>query len=79
MREFFIFLAPIVAIAVLVIEFKKGFNKQALIVSAGITMVINMLLMERLSLYGFLFFLTVPLALIYIAICLILSVLERKS
>lgn len=79
MREFFIFLAPVAAVIVLLIALKKGFNRQAFIVSAGITMVINMLLMERLSMYGFIFFLTVPLAVIYVVICLVLSLVENKS
>ncbi len=79
MREFFIFLAPVAAVIVLLIALKKGFNRQAFIVSAGITMVINMLLMERLSMYGFIFFLTVPLAVIYVVICLVLSLVEKKS
>lgn len=79
MREFFIFLAPVAAVIVLLIALKKGFNRQAFIVSAGITMVINMLLMERLSMYGFIFFLTVPLAVIYVVICLVLCLVEKKS
>lgn len=79
MREFFIFLAPVAAIIVLLVALKKGFNKSAFIVSAGITMVINMLLMEKLSIYGFICCLTIPLAVIYVLICLALSIMERRK
>ncbi len=73
------FLPPFLAIAVLVTAIINGFNKQAFFVAAGITMVINMFAMHYLTLYGFLCTLTIPLAGIYVAICLVLSIRERRD
>lgn len=79
MQYLLLFLPPAAAVAVLVIALRKGFNKQAFFVSAGITMVINMFAVHRLTIYGLICTLTLPLAGIYVAICLVLSVLERRS
>lgn len=73
------FLPPAVAVIVLLIAIKNGFNKQAFMVAAGITMVINMFAIQRLTLYGLLCTLTVPLAAIYVLICLWLSIRERRE
>lgn len=73
------FLPPVVAVAVLLVAIKNGFNKQAFMVSAGITMVINMFAMHKLTWYGLLCTLTIPLAAIYVLICLWLSVKERRG
>ena len=59
------FLPPVVAVIVLLVAIKNGFNKQAFMVSAGITMVINMFAMHKLTWYGLLCTLTVPLAAAY--------------
>ncbi len=72
-------LPPIVAITVLVVAIKKGFNKQAFVVSAGVTMLISMFTMHNATWYGFICTLTIPLAGIYVAICLGLSIKERRG
>ena len=79
MRGILLLIPPAVAIAVLVIAIKKGFNKQAFMVSAGITMVINMFTIHNATWYGLMCTLTVPLAGIYVLICLFLSVMERRG
>lgn len=73
------FLPPVVAVIVLIIAVKNGFNKQAFMVSVGITMVINMFALNKLTWYGLLCTLTVPLAAIYVLICLWLSIKERRN
>ncbi|SCJ82569.1 Uncharacterised protein [uncultured Eubacterium sp.] len=73
------FLPPVAAMIVLLIAIKNGFNKQAFVVSAGITMVINMFAIHKLTWYGLICTLTVPLAAIYVLICLWLSIRERRS
>ena len=75
---FLLFLPPFLAIAVLVAALKNGFHKGAFFVSAGVTMVIAMFLMDKVSLYGLLCIITIPLATIYVVICLVLSLLERR-
>lgn len=79
MTYFLIFLPPVAAVAVLLVALKKGFNKQAFVVAAGIAMVIAMFAMHKLTLYGLICVLTIPLAVIYVAICLVLSLLERRE
>lgn len=73
------FLPPAAAVIVLIAALKSGFNKQAFLVSAGITMVINMFAIHSLSWYGLLCTLTLPLAGIYVAICLVLSLREHRG
>lgn len=70
---------PLAAIIVLIVAIKNGFNKQAFFVSAGITMLINMFTMHNATWYGFLCTLTIPLAGIYVLICLALSIKERRG
>ena len=74
-------LSPIIiSVIVLIYALRRSFNKRALIVSAAITMVVEMMMMmmkNNDTWYVFLFSLTVPLAVSYVAICLVLSVLER--
>lgn len=72
-------LPPVVSIIVLIIAIKKGFNKSALYISIGITMLINMFAMHHLTLYGFLCTLTIPLTVIYLIICFFLSISERRE
>lgn len=79
MSYILLFLPPVVAVAVLLVAIKNGFNKQAFMVSAGITMVINMFALSRLTLYGLLCTLTIPLAAIYVLLCLWLSIRERRG
>lgn len=73
------FLPPLVAVIVLLVAMKNGFNKQAFMVSAGITMVINMFGLYKLTWYGLICTVTVPLAAVYVLICLWLSIKERRS
>lgn len=74
-----LFLLPLLALIVLLIAIKNGFNKSAFIVSLGATMVINMFALHHLTWYGFLCTLTVPLAGLYVVICLALSIQERRG
>jgi hypothetical protein len=69
-------LLPVVSVLVVIIAIKKDFQKPVFFVSVGVTMVIDMFLMKYLSLtmYGFICILTVPLAVIYVLICLFLSI-----
>ena len=73
-------LSPIIiSVIVLIFALRKSFNKKALAVSAAITMVVEMLMMKSNDTwYVFLFSLTVPLAVSYVAICLVLSIRERR-
>ena len=75
-----IMLAPIiVSVGVLIFALRKGFNKTALIISASVAMVAEMMIMKyNNSWYAFLFALTVPLAACYVVICLYLSVMENR-
>lgn len=72
-------LPPAAAVIILIVAIKKGFNKQAFFVSAGVTMLINMFTMHDATWYGFLCTLTIPLAGIYVMICLGLSIKERRD
>lgn len=73
------FLPPVAAIIILIVAIKKGFNKEAFFVSAGITMVINMFALNKLTIYGLLCTLTIPLSAIYVIICLFLSLREHRD
>lgn len=75
----FFLIPPIAAIIVLIVAIKNGFNKQAFFVAAGITMLINMFTMHDATWYGFLCTLTIPLAGIYVLICLVLSIREHRG
>lgn len=79
MSYILLFLPPAAAVIVLLAAMKSGFNKQAFMVSAGITMVFNMFMLHKLTLYGLLCTLTVPLAAIYVLLCLWLSIRERRG
>ena len=72
-------LSPIIiSVIVLIYALRKSFNKRALIVSAAMTMITEMMMMKNNDTwYVFLFSLTVPMAASYVIICLVLSVLER--
>ncbi|TDP48637.1 hypothetical protein [Aminicella lysinilytica] len=70
---------PLAAIAALVAAVKKGFNKEAMIVAAVITMAINMFAIHKVTMYGLLCTVTIPLALAYVLICLALSIKENKE
>lgn len=74
-------LSPIIiSVIVLIYALRRSFNKRALVVSAAITMVVEMLMMKNNDTwYVFLFSLTVPLAVSYVAICLVLSIMERRE
>ena len=74
-------LSPIIiSVIVLIYALRRSFNKRALIVSAAITMVVEMMMMKNNDTwYVFLFSLTVPLAVSYVAICLVLSIMERRE
>lgn len=77
-----IYLAPIiVSIVALIVDFKKGINKKALIVSAMFAMVAEMFAMKYIAgtWYILVFSLIVPLAVVYTLICLYLSLKERKK
>lgn len=76
-----VMLAPIiVSVAVLIYALVKGFNKTALIISAAVAMVAEMLIMKHNdSWFAFFFALTVPLAVSYVVICLYLSVKEDRE
>lgn len=78
--QYIILATPIiVALAALAFAMKQGFNKQAFFVAAGITMIINMFTIHHVTLFGFLCTLIIPLAAIYIGICLFLSIRERRE
>jgi hypothetical protein len=79
---FLIMISPIVvSVAVLIYALRKGFNKTALVISAAVAMVSEMLVVRYISdsWYAFLFSLTVPLAVTYVLICLYLSIKANKE
>jgi len=73
------FLPPALALIAFIAAIKRGFNKAAFFVSAGITMIINMFAIHSLTWYGLICTLTIPFAGIYIVICLVLSIQEHRS
>ena len=73
------FLPPALVLIVFIAAMKHGFNKAAFFVSVGITMIINMFAIHHLTWYGLLCTLTIPLAGIYVVICLVLSIQEHRS
>lgn len=79
MRGILLLIPPAAAIIVLVIAIKSGFNKQVFMVSAGITMVINMFTIHTATWYSLICTLTIPLAAIYVVLALILSLIERRK
>lgn len=70
----------IISVIVLIYALRRSFNKRALIVSAALTMITEMMMMKNNnSWYVLLFSLTVPLAISYVVICLVLSIMERRE
>ena len=79
MNYFIMALPPVAAIIIFLIALKNGIHKQALIVTVGITMVVTMFTMKYLSWYGVICIGAGALALIYVVICLVLSIVERRD
>lgn len=77
-----IYFAPIViSIIALIIDLRRGFNKRALVLSAMMTMMIEMLTMRYISntWYAFIFSIFVPMAVIYTAFSLYISIRTGKE
>ncbi len=77
-----IYLAPIIiSIIALIIDFRRGINKRALLVAGAATMIVEMFAMKYIAntWYVFCFSIFVPLAVIYTAISLYLSIKEDKE
>ena len=80
MQIFFMFLPIIGSLIIFLYAIKKGFDKTAFFISASIAMVVAMFMMKNdATWYGIMLALTVPLAVSYLVICLILSIKEDRT
>ncbi len=76
----FMFAPIVVSVGVLIYALKKGFHKNALYLSAAVSMVAAMFIMKYSGTwYGFFCALTVPMAVTYVLICFFLSLKEDRE